>query len=53
MAYVFILADALDEEDAQLGLPSLDAVDQQLSPVDGAVGRVEDADRATLVQEIV
>ena len=51
--YIRIGANALDEQNAKLGLPRLDRLVKQLTPVQCAVGRVQNANRATTGDEVV
>jgi hypothetical protein len=46
------MADAFDEENAQLWLPRLDVVYEKLSPMNGAVSRIQYSHSTTLVEEI-
>jgi len=47
------MADAFNEEDAQLWLLRLDVLHKKLPPVDGAVRGIQNAHSAALVEEIV
>lgn len=50
---ILVMADAFNEEDAQLWLLRLDVLHKKLPPVDGAVCGIQNAHSAALVEEIV
>ena len=47
--HILIMADALDKEDAKLGLSIPNLLYEELSPVNGAIGSIQDPDGAALM----
>ncbi len=47
------MANTLDKENAELGLPRLDVLHEELPPVNGAVGGIQNTHSAALMEKIV
>lgn len=52
MTYLFILTNALYEENTELRLSVLDFVEQFLATLDGAVGRIKNANGSALLEKV-